>query len=249
AQKIHLAIFTNNDSQKDKCIEDILNGKLPDVLKGLEGLQGALFAKTTLQEFIDEEEKHDIKIITRNTQQRLSTMSSGEQKKALLNYLIKTGADFLILDDPFDNLDKETQMDLKILLQQLSETTTIIQFLSRRSDLLPFCNRWLFLKKLDLQLLSIPLSDDSNKEKEATNILPGTIPLPYRSTDYEGENLIECKGISVSYGDKQILNQIDWTIRKGEFWQLIGSNGSGKSTLLSMITGDNHKGYGEELYL
>src|SRR5690606_8684262 len=193
-----------------------------------------------------EEEKHDIKIITRDTQQRLSTMSSGEQKKALLNYLIKTGANFLILDDPFDNLDKQAQKDLKALLQQLSETTVIIQFLSRRSDLLPFCNRWLFLEKLDLQPLSAPLSDDSDIGKNESDILQGTIPLPYKSTDYEGTNLIECRGISVFYGDKQILNQINWTIRKGEFWQLIGSNGSGKSTLLSMITGDNHKGYGEE---
>src|SRR5690606_8481700 len=127
-QKLHWAIFTNNDSQKDQCIEAILKGKLPDALKSLKMLEGELFSKTTLQEFIDEEEKHDIKIITRDTQQRLSTMSSGEQKKALLNYLIKTGANFLILDNPFDNLDKQAQKDLKALLQQLSETTVIIQF-------------------------------------------------------------------------------------------------------------------------
>lgn len=249
AQKIHWAIFTDNDSQKDQCIEDILNGKLPDVLKGLEGLQGALFAKTTLQEFIDEEEKHDIKIITRDTQQRLSTMSSGEQKKALLNYLIKTGADFLILDNPFDNLDKASQKDIRILLEQLAETTLTIQFLSRRTDLLPFCRQWLYLEKSHLRPLSDLPPAHTNKEKEHKNNFSGTIPLPYRSTVHEGTHLIECKGISVFYGDRPILDHIQWTIKKGEFWQLIGPNGSGKSTLLSMITGDNHKGYGQDLYL
>lgn len=248
-QRIHWAIFTNNDSQKDQCIEGILKGRLPTPLIDLEGLEGALFAKSTLQEFIDEEEKHDIKIITRDTQQRLSTMSSGEQKKALLGYLIKSGADFLILDDPFDNLDQEAQKHLKDLLQQLSETTQIIQFLGRKADLLPFCNRWLFLEKTNLKPLSDPLFPDPDKGTTSAHTFSGTIPLPYQSIDYDNINLIECKGISVHYGDKKILDRIDWTIKKGEFWQLMGSNGSGKSTLLSMITGDNHKGYGEELYL
>lgn len=248
-QKVHWAIFTNNDSHKDQCIETILTGKLPDTLKSLQGLEGALFARRTLQEFIDEEEKHDIKIITTGTQQRLSTMSSGEQKKSLLNYLIKTGADFIILDNPFDNLDKEAQKHLGALLHQLSKTTHIIQFLSRRTDLLPFCNRWLALEKSDLRLLSSPSSPDTDKGKELTGTFSGAIPLPYRSTEYEGTHLIECRGISVSYGEKPILDQIEWVVKKGEFWQLIGSNGSGKSTLLSMITGDNHKGYGQELYL
>lgn len=248
-QKLHWAIFTNNDSQKDQCIDDLLRGKPIAPLKSLHTLKGALFSRTTLQEFIDEEEKHDIKIITRNTQQRLSTMSSGEQKKALLNYLITTGADYILLDNPFDNLDSEAQKNLKTTLEQLSETTAIVQFLSRKTDLLPFCNRWLFLEKENLQLLSAPLSEDSDPENSDTRSFSGKIPLPYTVTDYEGTHLIECRGISVFYGEKQILNHIDWSIKKGEFWQLKGSNGSGKSTLLSMITGDSHKGYGQELYL
>ena len=248
-QKAHWAIFTNNDSQKDQCIEGMLQGKFPAALNSLKTLKGALFSKASLREFIDEEEKHDIKIITRDTPQRLSTMSSGEQKKVLLNYLIRTGADFLILDNPFDNLDKEGQADLKTLLHRLSRTTHIIQFLSRRADLLPFCDQWLFLKKSELKRLADPVLQEPDKEEATTQVFSGSIPLPYRPTGYEGTNLIECRGISVFYGEKQILDRIEWTIKKGEFWQLLGSNGSGKSTLLSMITGDNHKGYGEELYL
>lgn len=249
AQRIHWAIFTNNDSRKDQCIENILKGKLTDVLINLKGLEGALFAKSTLQEFIDEEEKHDIKIITRNTAQRLSTMSSGEQKKILLSHLVRTGADFLILDNPFDNLDQESQKDLKTILQQLAETAIIIQFLSRTADLLPFCTQWLFLEKSHLHLLSDLPSTYSSEEKKGADGFSGTIPLPYRSTDHGGTKLVEFREVSVFYGDKPILNRIEWTIRRGEFWQLKGRNGSGKSTLLSMITGDNHKGYGQELYL
>jgi molybdate transport system ATP-binding protein len=45
------------------------------------------------------------------------------------------------------------------------------------------------------------------------------------------------------------VKDINWTIKAGEFWQLIGPNGSGKSTLLSIITGDNPRGYGQDLVL
>ena len=49
--------------------------------------------------------------------------------------------------------------------------------------------------------------------------------------------------MSVSYGERSILKNINWEIKPGEFWQLIGPNGSGKSTILSLISGDNPKGY------
>ena len=49
--------------------------------------------------------------------------------------------------------------------------------------------------------------------------------------------------ITVRYGDAVILRGIDWTIRAGESWALLGPNGSGKTTLLSLILGDNPQVY------
>ena len=63
------------------------------------------------------------------------------------------------------------------------------------------------------------------------------------------ETLVELHSVSVKYGNKQVLSDINWTIRKGEFWQLTGPNGAGKSTLISMITGDNPKAYGQNMIL
>ncbi|MNF83834.1 putative ABC transporter ATP-binding protein YlmA [compost metagenome] len=57
------------------------------------------------------------------------------------------------------------------------------------------------------------------------------------------------ENVSVSYDDRKIIDNISWTIKQGEFWQLIGPNGSGKSTILSLITGDNPKGFGQNLFL
>jgi len=75
------------------------------------------------------------------------------------------------------------------------------------------------------------------------------LPEAYSLETKAPDPLIELHNISVSYGDKQVLTQLDWTIRSGEFWQLVGPNGSGKSTLLGMICGDNPKAYGQNMML
>lgn len=57
------------------------------------------------------------------------------------------------------------------------------------------------------------------------------------------------RGVGVSYYSVPVLRDIDWTVLSGDHWRIIGPNGAGKSTLLSLITGDNPKGYGQDLHL
>jgi len=47
--------------------------------------------------------------------------------------------------------------------------------------------------------------------------------------------LLQLKGISKSYGQAKILDDIDLTVEKGEIMALIGPTGSGKTTLLRLI--------------
>jgi zinc transport system ATP-binding protein len=49
--------------------------------------------------------------------------------------------------------------------------------------------------------------------------------------------LIECKNVSLGYDGKEILNDISFSINKGEYLCIVGENGSGKSTLLKGILG------------
>lgn len=49
------------------------------------------------------------------------------------------------------------------------------------------------------------------------------------------EKILSYKNVSFKRNGRVILKNINWNIKEGENWALIGLNGSGKSTLLSMI--------------
>ena len=49
--------------------------------------------------------------------------------------------------------------------------------------------------------------------------------------------MLEVKGISVAYGDIQVLSGVTLHINEGEIVTLIGSNGAGKTTTLNAISG------------
>lgn len=50
--------------------------------------------------------------------------------------------------------------------------------------------------------------------------------------------MFNIKNLSFSYGAKEVLNNLNFTINKGSFFTIIGPNGSGKTTLLKLLT--NH---------
>ena len=45
----------------------------------------------------------------------------------------------------------------------------------------------------------------------------------------------QLEGASYWRGERVILRDVDWSIRRGEHWALLGANGSGKTTLLRMV--------------
>ena len=60
--------------------------------------------------------------------------------------------------------------------------------------------------------------------------------------------LIELKGVCKSFGDTQVLHDVDLYIRKCEFITLLGPSGCGKTTLLRIIGGFEMPSSGEVLF-
>lgn len=50
-------------------------------------------------------------------------------------------------------------------------------------------------------------------------------------------SIIKAENLSLKYGSKYIVKDLNWTIQPGENWVLFGLNGCGKTTLLSMLAG------------
>jgi len=229
-------------------MQKLLQGNAPSELKELQEKNGLLFSETVLNEFIEEDYKHGNSVLIQNENRSLRTFSSGEKRKAFLNYLLNQKPDFLVLDNPFDSLDKTSVIDIKSTLQHISKTAVIIQVFNRKEDLLPFVDSVLKVENEKIEEV-IGTSEFQENQKDVISSEIKSIPPAPGTFKEIPEILVKMKNVSVSYEEKPILKNISWEIKKGDFWQLTGPNGSGKTTLLSMIYGDNPKAYGVDLYL
>ncbi len=240
----HAAIYISSTDDKKALLKQIETGVLfPELYK----VKGAVFSEVTLNNYINEELEHENFQVKTKNNRSLATSSEGERKRALLNHILAGDAPkYLVLDNVFDCLDTATQQNTIRQFTTLSSTTQIIQITTRIRDVLPFITKVYQLasdralcpfqsKKIALEALYIYFVND--------------LPKPYKEIPEQKRPLIKLTNVSVSYLERPILKAIDWTIQPGEFWQLIGPNGSGKSTLLALISGDNPKGYHQDITL
>ena len=79
---------------------------------------------------------------------------------------------------------------------------------------------------------------------EAANQLIADVPplrnpveLAKLATARLGKDVVDLLDVSVSFGDRPVLRDVEWRIAPGERTGIVGANGSGKSTLLGLIAG------------
>lgn len=184
-------------------------------------------------------------------------LSSGELRKFQLTKTLLSNPRVLILDNPFIGLDVKTRVLLHGLLQKLIEQISlqVILVLSKTDEIpdfithvIPVSNRTCGVK-ISLQAYlamqeTVPahiLSLEKRKE---------LLDLPCRSDDdYCVDEIVSLRNVSIIYGERIILKNLNWTVKCGEKWAMIGDNGSGKSTLLSLICADNPQSYACDISL
>jgi molybdate transport system ATP-binding protein len=162
----------------------------------------------------------------------------------------------LIIDNPFIGLDALSRKLLSAMLEKLSalEGIQIVLVLSNPNDIPPFITDVLPVKGktvlLPMKKSGFDGSEDFRRmlfEKENAGNIEELIPQS--SDELRFNDALLFRNISVRYGTRTILKNINWRVRRGEKWALLGANGSGKSTLLSLVSGDNPQAYANDIVL
>lgn len=184
----------------------------------------------------------------------VNMLSSGELRKFLIVRSLVNKPRILILDNPFIGLDTASRHVLNNLLEQLAELDhlQIILVLSNPSDIpdmvthvLPIKDKTIYpeMSRQDF-LVNTSLVDNLFSSKQVFSL-----PQSGKIDNSAFENAAVLKNIHIKYGERTILRDLNWTVKRGEKWALLGANGSGKSTLLSLICGDNPQAYANDITL
>lgn len=190
------------------------------------------------------------------------TLSSGELRKFQLTRTLLAGPRVLIMDNPFIGLDAATRQLLSDLLERLVRETDllVILVLSKTDTLPPFITHVLPVE--DLKLLP-KITREEYLERQAQREVKGLSRewkewiqnLPQKDITQEsfypqeGGEILHFNNVSIRYGARTILKELNWTVNEGERWALGGENGCGKSTLLSLVCADNPQSYACDIRL
>ena len=187
----------------------------------------------------------------------INLLSSGELRKFLIVRSLLPKPRILILDNPFIGLDAASRIILTDTLEKLGQLDNlqIILVLSNPEDIPAMITHILPIESK--KLLSVIKGEDFFKDKGLMAPLfkdREDLNVSFLKKDtYNDVSLFEyaaiLKDIYISYGSRTILNDLNWNVKRGEKWALLGENGSGKSTLLSLICGDNPQAYANNITL
>ncbi|MCE7010447.1 ABC transporter ATP-binding protein [Kibdelosporangium philippinense] len=172
-------------------------------------------------------------------------LSGGQQQRVGIAMAFACRPRVVVLDEPTTGLDVMTQSLVLRTIRQLTKDhgaaalyiTHDLAVVAEIADRVSVMYRGSVVESGDTdKVLRTP-------EHPYTRELVAAVPSLSGESDKKPaghDALLAVKGVSVSYGDTQVLRGIDLAVRAGECVMLLGESGSGKTTLSHCISGLAH---------
>ncbi len=174
--------------------------------------------------------------------QRLITLSGGEQQMVMLACLSCLSPQWLLLDEPFANLDATSSRRIAEQLLRLHRERGI-SILAVDHRLEHWAGIAEEIKVMDAhgRLIKEGLRPDRESDAELTALGVDAPWMPYQASrpekTQEEQLLLTLKGLTVRYGERTILNCLDAAFSAGRMYAVTGASGSGKTTLFQALRG------------
>ena len=191
-------------------------------------------------------------------------LSSGEMRKFQLAKMLLTHPRIIILDNPYIGLDAATRDLLTNLFTELAKQGIQLILVMSMMDSVPdfithvvrvkdmkvagkmmlndYRNWFSTIDHSPLTINSIPFLNNPSRQS-TFNVQSSIVNRQWSTFNVQYNEVVRLQKVSIRYGTRTILKDLDWVVRKGEKWALSGENGCGKSTLLSIICADNPQSY------
>lgn len=164
---------------------------------------------------------------------RAGALSGGMKQKLALCCALVHQPSVLFLDEPTTGVDPVSRKEFWEMLSQLKEREMTIVASTPYLDEVRKCERVAFLSEGRIRGIGTP-DDILTTFRDIFN--PPAIEKLEAGTK-SNENAIEVEHLVKVFGSFHAVDDISFTVRKGEIFGFLGANGAGKTTAMRMLTG------------
>lgn len=185
---------------------------------------------------------------------KLLSLSNGELRRVLLARMWMESPEWVYFNDLFGGLDPEYRAHLAGCVADLARSRgtglKIAVRLAREDELLPEIPAFIYGNKT-FTAYEGTLPEVAAQPRFTKKELKDYEIVELRAVDCNesSEVLFDLKNINVRFGETDVIKNLNWTVRKGEHWAVMGENGAGKSTLMGMLTADHPQIYNNDITL
>lgn len=175
--------------------------------------------------------------IERFKTRRAGALSGGMKQKLALCCALVHKPQVLFLDEPTTGVDPVSRKEFWEILAHLKERNITIIASTPYIDEVRKCERVGFLSDGILKGIGTP---DTILDTFKDVFNPPPVEHNQRDdTEKETENVIEVEHLVKAFGSFHAVDDISFTVKKGEIFGFLGANGAGKTTAMHMLTGLN----------